>query len=78
MVVLDINAGPWVLEEVECRCVGGGIANVCEWSEVDCSLYVFGGMGEALELRAASGFFYKNLGVRQRENSTERDHNARW
>ena len=24
-VVLDIHAGPWVLEDVECRCVGGGV-----------------------------------------------------
>ena len=69
-VVLDIHAGPWVLEEVECRCVGGGVANVCEWSEVDCSLCVFGGMGEALQLRAASGFLisgYGNVRIQQSE-----------
>jgi hypothetical protein len=34
-VVLDVHAGPWAFEDIECRCVGGGLVRVCEWGEVD-------------------------------------------
>jgi len=33
-VVLDVHAGPWLLQNVECRSVGGGLVHVSEWGEV--------------------------------------------
>lgn len=32
--VLDVHAGPWVLEDVECRCVGGALVRLSEWGEM--------------------------------------------
>ena len=63
-VVLDVRAGPWRLEKVECRCVGGGLVRVCEWGELDCGMCVFAGMDAVASLRAASGVLamgYANL-----------------
>ena len=61
-IVLDVRSGPWRLEDVECRCVGGGLMRVGEWGEVDAQTCVFGGMGAELALRASSGLVVSGYG----------------